>query len=355
MMSDNLLCKDLDHILAYTEDLWKEARGERFFITGGTGFVGTWLTESLLWANRRLALHLSVFVLTRHPDTFYARLPYLAADPALTLISGDVRRFQYPPGLFPFIIHAASASYNLADPESLVSSFEQDTAATRNVLKFAQAARASRFLFTSSGAVYGKQPPELSHIPEDYPGAPSAADPNSAYGQAKRISEFFCASCAQAGALDVMIARLFAFTGPYLPLDGQYASGNFVRDALAGHSVHIQGDGTSYRSYMYAADLALWLWTILFRGRSTCPYNVGSPEEITIWELAQRVVEATAPGTPIRVSQEAVDGRPASRYIPDTRRAENELGLRCQISLEDGIRRMYEWHTTCRGVERVCT
>ena len=105
---ENPLARDLDHVLAHTEPLWADARGARFFLTGGTGFVGIWLTESLLWANRRLGLGLSAVLLTRNPAAFRARAPHLAEDPAVTLQSGDAAGFQFPEGTFPFVIHAAT-------------------------------------------------------------------------------------------------------------------------------------------------------------------------------------------------------------------------------------------------------
>jgi nucleoside-diphosphate-sugar epimerase len=128
-----------------------------------------------------------------------------------------------------------------------------------------------------------------------------------------------------------------------LPLDANFAVGNFIRDALAGGPIEIGGDGTPYRSYLYAADLAIWLWTLLLRGERGAAYNVGSAEEVTIRELARRVVEVAAPGAEIRIAREAVPGAPAERYVPSTERAAG-LGLRPWVSLEEGIRRTWAWH-----------
>jgi dTDP-glucose 4,6-dehydratase len=339
----NPLSRDLDHVLTHTEPLWADARGSRFFLTGGTGFVGTWLTESLLWANRRLGLGISAVLLTRNPAAFQARSPHLAEDPAVTLQSGDAASFPFPEGTFPWVIHAAAERYVPPDRDHPVATFDADIAATRRVLEFARAHGVKRFLFTSSGAVYGRQPPEIAHIPEEYPGAPSPSDAGSVYGQAKRVSEFLCSSYASVYGFDALIARPFAFVGPYLPLDENYAVGNFIRDALAEGPVRIEGDGTPYRSYLYAADLAIWLWTILFRGAAGRPYNVGSPEAISIADLAGRVAAEVAPGAGIQIARQPVPGVPPARYVPDTRRAETELGLRVRIPLEEGIRRTCEW------------
>jgi dTDP-glucose 4,6-dehydratase len=192
--------------------------------------------------------------------------------------------------------------------------------------------------------VYGKQPPELSHIPETYAGAPPANDLASAYGQAKRVSEFMCVMYGQACGFDVLIARLFAFVGPLLPLDSNYAAGNFIRDALKGGPIRIGGDGTPYRSYLYAADLAIWLWTILFRGKGAWPYNVGSEAAMTIKELAQSVAGVAAPEAAVEIAVLPVPGAPAARYVPRAERAKQELQLAPIILPEEGIRRTVKWH-----------
>jgi nucleoside-diphosphate-sugar epimerase len=335
--------QDLDHTLEQGGDAWQALAGSRLFITGGTGFVGKWLVESLLWADQRLNLQVSATVLTRDPDRFRAESPHLAGHPAVTLLKGNVQNFDFPAGDFPFVIHAATERHFEPDVRRPLSTFDLDLEGTRRVLEFARAHGARRLLFTSSGAVYGKQPPELTHIPEDYPGAPLTTDTGSPYGQAKRASEFLCAMYARQHQFAVLIARLFAFAGPCLPLDQNFAVGNFIRDALAGGPIQVKGDGTTCRSYLYAADLAVWLWQILLHGTSCRPYNVGSGQSVTIAELAGTVAELASPRGSIDIAQKSTPGAPPSRYVPCVARAERELGLRPLIGFEQGVQRMYEW------------
>jgi dTDP-glucose 4,6-dehydratase len=335
---------DLDHILAHTEEVWPLIRGERLFITGASGFVGTWLTESLLWANHRLGLGISAVLLTRDPEAFKRRLPHLAENPGVTLWAGDGRNFAFPQGSFPLLLHLATERCYPPNAESPVSSLEGDLITTRRVLELARIRGTRRLLFTSSGAIYGKQPADLRRIPEDYAGAPSPTDANSAYAQSKRISEFLCSVWSRVYGFDAVIGRLFAFAGPLLPLDANYAMGNFVRDALSGGPVRIMGDGTPYRSYLYAADLAIWIWVLLLRGEGGTAYNVGSPHEISIVDLARRVVEVAATGAEITIEREPVPGSSPLRYVPATDRAAR-LGLESWIPLEEAIRRMCEWHS----------
>jgi nucleoside-diphosphate-sugar epimerase len=338
------LAQDLDHILSRTADVWPELRGVKLFITGGTGFVGTWLLESLLWADEKLDLGLKAAVVTRNPEAFASKAPHLAAHRSLQLIEGDACSFPFPEGEFQFVIHAATERYFDAVPEHPLSSFDRDVKATRRVLEFARTHGVRRLLFLSSGAMYGKQPSDLTHIPEDYAGAPSTMDLKSPYGQGKRISEWMCAMYAAQYGFAALIARLFAFVGPHLPLDANYAVGNFIRDALQGGPIRIAGDGTPYRSYLYAADLAIWLWTILVKGQSCRPYNVGSGEEISIADLAKTVAENTSPGTRVEIARQPVSGAPLARYVPNVERAERELGLRPWIPLGEGVRRTRLWY-----------
>jgi dTDP-D-glucose 4,6-dehydratase len=155
-----LPASDLDHVLIHTQPLWDEMRGQRLFITGGTGFFGCWLLESLAWANAKLDLNASAVVLTRDPAAFAVKAPHLAAHPAFRFHRGDVRHFEFPDGQFPCVIHAAteaSAKLNAEDPLTM---FDTVVEGTRRTLEFARLHGAKRFLLASSGAVYGRQPPE---------------------------------------------------------------------------------------------------------------------------------------------------------------------------------------------------
>lgn len=333
--------EDLDHILIQTERLWEDLRGQNIFITGGTGFFGMWLLESFAHANEHLGLGSRAVVLTRSPDWVAIKAPHLVRRRDVEFMAGDIRDFLFPSGSFPFLIHAAAPSNGSLEPEEMLDTIINGT---RRVLDFAASCGARKFLFTSSGAIYGRQPSELSHLPDDFPGAPNSLDSSLAYGSGKRVAELMCCITAQKNGFEAKIARCFSFVGPHLQLDSFFAIGNFIRDVLNGRPISINGDGTPCRSYLYAADLMIWLWTILFRGRSARSYNVGSAHDISISQLATAVDEALGNQSNVLVAKIPATNAPASRYVPCVRRAKEELGLRESFDLATAIRRTADWY-----------
>jgi len=215
---------------------------------------------------------------------------------------------------------------------------------TKHVLEFISLCGVEKMLFTSSGAVYGQQPPELSHIDEEYLNREKIIQSHSVYGDAKLQAEKLCQAFILNHSCEIKIARCFAFVGPYLPLNKHFAIGNFILDGLQERNIHIKGDGTPLRSYLYAADLMIWLWHILMRGQNGREYNVGSEEAINIAELAEKVAHQFEPASKVFIAKKTISGMLPPRYVPSTKRAQQELGLKQRIDLSLAIQKTKQWY-----------
>lgn len=343
-----LPAEDLDHVLAHTGKLWAGARGASFFITGGTGFFGIWLLESFARANDAMGLGMRATVLTRDPAAFARKAPHLTARGDLVFHPGELRTFDFPAGRFTHLIHAAADTGVWTKNESAAGLVERIAAGMSHLLDFAAAAGVRHFLHVSSGAVYGPQPAALTHVPEDYPGITDPLPAGAAWAEGKRVAEQRCLAHATKHGYSLKIARCFAFVGPHL--DENYAIGNFIRDALHGRPIQVTGDGTPHRSYLYAADLAIWLWTLLFAGTPGRAYNVGSPAGLSIAEAARAVAAASGEALSVKISALPSTGAPPNRYVPSVERAGTELGLRAWIPLDEAIRKTLAWQRSARAV-----
>jgi len=344
-VSQHPLARDLRNVLARTEPLWSEMRQQSVFITGGTGFVGRWMLESLLWATDQLALNVRVVVLSRRPEAFARAAPHLAGDPAVTFLRGDVRAFPYPDGEYPHVLHLAKEPVPAADVGSGTATPATLAPGTDRVLAFAASHGTKKLLFTSSGAVYGRQPEGCERLEEDRPGVISPQDPHAGYALGKQAAERLCLSASRHSDVNVKIARCFTFVGPYMDFAAGFAIGDFIRDAACGDPLRVTGDGTPLRSYLYAADLAVWLWTIHCAGANAWPYNVGSPDAVSIADTARLVARVAGRDKAVRIAQSPSPGLATpTRYVPDTSRAASHLGLKVEIGLEEAVRRTLDWY-----------
>lgn len=294
---------------------------KRVFITGGTGFFGKSMLDYRLrhpeweWARAEWVL------LSRSPERFVAANPALANQEGISFVAGDVRDFDFPEGCFDAIIHAATSALTTISDEEMISVTVEGTS---RIIEFAKTAGRPKILFTSSGAVYGPRTSPASEGDE--------CNPVTAYGKVKLESE----KLLLASGLDVMIARCFAFVGPYLNRKIHYAIGNFMQDCLDGRDIVIKGDGTPLRSYLYADDLVEWLFAILERGESGRPYNVGSDKGLSIRALAERVRAMLGTRNAIKILGQQTGGKP-SVYVPNIERITHELGMAIKYDLRDAI------------------
>lgn len=345
-MFNKLLKIDLEHIIDHSEDFLGLMRGRSIFITGGTGFFGKWILETLAWANNELNLNAKVTILTRNINSFRKTNEYFFKNKLFSFVEGDISNYIFPKSKFDYIIHGATDSNSELYKTNPLRMFDTILEGTRHVLDFAVNNEVKDLLFISSGAVYGKQPTELTHVSEDYLGGPNLNVVGTAYSEGKRAAEMLCTLYSSKYDIRIKIARCFAFVGPYLPLDKHFAIGNFIYDCLKNKPIIINGDGTPVRSYLYSADLVIWLLTILMKGKNCRPYNVGSEIGISIESLAKTITILSDKPLEIRILTKNNNLTNTERYLPSTQRARIELGLSQFIDINDSITRTLNFHKT---------
>ena len=313
------------------------------FITGATGFFGKWLLEYLLYLNRELDLNTKIYALSRDPEKFLTKFP-IYKKKCITWLIGDIKSFGFPEEKFDYIIHAATDSDAKLNSESPLIMLDTINEGTRRVLEFAKNQSALKaLLLTSSGAVYGQPPENVRFMKESDSFYLDLNNPGSAYAEGKRLAELYCSIYAKLYDVPVIIARCFAFVGPHLPLEKHYAIGNFINDGLNGRNIAISGDGKPLRSYMYAADLVVWLLILLLKGKPGEAYNVGSDLPISIAELALKIAELF-PGISVNILNQNRATDRNQNYVPDVSKFKNKFELNQNIGLEIAIQRTIEYY-----------
>jgi dTDP-glucose 4,6-dehydratase len=201
-----------------------------------------------------------------------------------------------------------------------------------------------KFLNISSGQIYGPQPWDMKLVPENYFSGIDCSSLTSVYPEAKRLAETLCTVYKNQHRLPIVNARPFAFIGPYQLLDRPWAINNFIRDSLRGGPIRILGDGNTVRSYMYPSDMALWLLTILVKGSVGFNYNVGSPNELTLHDLAEKIALKfeRPPKIISRVSKD--EHFRSTKFVPDVSLAQKTLGLSLKVDIDTAIIRTIRWN-----------
>jgi dTDP-glucose 4,6-dehydratase len=344
--AQQLVREDCDEALTTeVRSLLAPLRGQHILITGGTGFVGTWLTEMVARLNDAHGFRTQLTLVCRRADRFAARAPHLAARADVTVVERDVRYLVDIPPDVTYVIHAAGTPDNrqhASNPLQTLHTFIQGTDAVLDAATRLPDLR--NFLHLSSGNVYGAQAWEVERAAEDYRGVLDIGSVASTYVEAKRGAETVCAAYRAQHRLVTTTVRPFAFMGPYQHLDRPWAVNNFLHDALRGGPIRILGNGATVRSYMYPSDMAVALLGLLVRGRSGAAYNLGSPEPVALYALAQRIQAQFSTLVEIRETASPRHSRARSRFVPDVGLLRRTIGVSAVVSLDAAIRRTVRWH-----------
>lgn len=303
-------------------------------IIGGTGFVGKSILESWNKSARVRDELGEITVASRSSPSNQSHFDSCAS------VVWDVLNDQNAPldPNFDIIIHAASSTTRKnVDPED---DFWDTISMTKTVIDFSQAHRfPPRLLYLSSGAAYGFIARDSGPVNENSQISCDTLAAGESYGHAKRFSEYLIALGNQQQKCRGIVARLFAFSGKFLPLDEHYAIGNFVRDAQTGNRIRVTGDGKVIRSYLDSSDMAIWISRIASNGRTNHMYHVGSEVEISIAELAEKVSQRAEVllGKNVEIHIETSQQSPRPFYVPDTRRTRREMDLDETVSITESI------------------
>jgi nucleoside-diphosphate-sugar epimerase len=343
---------DNDLFLNFFNNSFKKLKNKIFFITGATGFVGTWILGALLFANDNFSLNIKIYILSRNPKLFQSSNIYIANHPSVVFIKGDIRKtlntktLSQLPDQFDYFIHAAC---DLSSKISPLDMFEICTLGTKKILDLAKLIKVKEFLLISSGAVYGSQPDNINALSECYLGNLNWKDGDSfAYGLGKINSEWITKEYSNKKYFKTKIARCFAFVGPYMKMDKNFAIGNFIKDAAEGKNIKVKGDGRPIRTYLYAGELSIWLLEILINSKENSIYNVGGSEEISIFNLAKKIANLINPKLSVIVSNSNTFANKSNKYIPDINLIKKELNLTPKIDLEQSIIQTYEWYVSSK-------
>ncbi len=307
-------------------------------VTGGAGFIGSHLIDALL-AEGATVVCLDSY-LTGRPENLRhlqreSRFDFIEAD-VIDKLPAKVRlgklRFTHIYNL----ACAASPPHYQADPEHTMLTC---VLGTRNLLRLAEDMDA-RFLLTSTSEVYGD--PEVHPQPEGYRGWVNCTGPRACYDEGKRAAETLTFDFARAGRAEVRVARIFNTYGPRMRADDGRVVSNIVCQALSGEDITIYGDGSQTRSFCYVSDMVEGLMRLMDSEPAPgAPVNLGNPVELTVSDLAERVIALT--GSRSRLVHMPLPVDDPRRRRPDISRAKAILGWEPKVGLQGGLEATAEW------------
>ena len=303
----------------------------RVLITGAAGFLGSHLSDRFI-ADGHSVIGLDNF-LTGNPDN----IAHLLGHERFEFVRHNISTYTYVAGPLDGVLHFASPASPVDYLEYPIATLKVGALGTHNALGLALAKKA-RFFLASTSEVYGDP---LEHPQtESYWGNVNPIGPRGVYDEAKRFAEAMTMAYRRFHGMDTRIVRIFNTYGPRMrPNDGRVVS-NFIVQALTEQPLTIYGDGSQTRSFCYVADEVEGIYRLFMRGDSN-PTNIGNPNEFTVRQLADLVIELT--GTSSRVVERELPVDDPKVRQPDIRRAREMLGWEPAVSLREGVTRTIEY------------
>ena len=303
----------------------------RVLITGAAGFLASHLCDRFL-ADGHSVIGLDNFI-TGHADN----IAHLIGEPRFEFVEHNISSFTYVAGDLDGVLHFASPASPVDYLEHPIPTLKVGSLGTHNALGLALA-KGARFFLASTSEVYGD--PLVHPQPESYWGNVNPIGPRGVYDEAKRFAEAMTMAYHRHHGVDTRIIRIFNTYGPRMrPRDGRVVS-NFIVQALMNEPITIYGDGSQTRSFCYVSDEVEGIYQLFMRGDNE-PTNIGNPDEYTVKQLAEIIVELTGTSSEIVYRELPIDDPKVRR--PDITKARTELGWEPKVPVREGVARTIEY------------
>jgi nucleoside-diphosphate-sugar epimerase len=367
MTLQELLETDLAYMCANLDDEFSQMSGKQMLITGGAGFLGYYLVQSVLHWNKHKDAdeRIRVTVYDNYVRGVPAWLTALSGNKDLTLVRQNMIE-PLPESMqdFAYIIHAASTASPFYYRKYPIETMDANVNGLRSLLEYSRkqngrGKNVEGFLFFSSSEIYGDPPPDRVPTPEDYRGNVSCTGPRACYDESKRYGETLCVNFVRQYDLPVKVVRPFNNYGPGLKITDRRVLPDFARDIMSGRDITMYSDGSPTRTFCYSADAIIGYYKILVKGWKGEAYNIGvETPEISILTLAEKAVSTAKElfgykGKVVRKTSAEKDYLVDSpnRRCPMIRKAREHVGFNPAILIDEGLKRSLIWYYYSRTAE----
>lgn len=318
---------------------FQELKGKNILIAGATGLIGSFIIDMLLYGNKYYDMNINIFAMGRSLSRLKDRFNNDDTNPFLYFIEHDINHEIIIDKSIDYIIHAAGNAHPAAFSQDPIGTVTGSVLGTQHLLEYAKAHMGGRFLFVSSGEVYG-QGQEEQVFKEDFVGGVNPMKVRSCYPLGKQVAENLCIAYHERYKLEIIIVRPCHIYGPNITDLDNRATAEFIREGISRQNIKMKSEGRQVRSYCYIADCASAILTILLKGKTGEVYNIAHAEaKCSIKEFAMevaRVVNKTIIYDEMNV-KEKMEQTPITRAVLDTTKLQS-LGWSGKFNIKQGIK-----------------